>query len=172
MCSSLEGSGEAGDDQDFRQTGPGNLRRPAHGAFLCSIRTLRKEAVQEFTQAKLLQELQGKPDVAKAAGSLNADLADIDLDPFGFSLIEEGLLDRGISFGRVLDFESSCFIHVSNIGDDAMARTTLGPYRLHERPVVVPLAAFVDRDLAEEHAANIQHDSGPRKGEGFHYMDF
>jgi len=83
------GFAEAGDDQDFRQTGPGNLRRPAHGKFVSCIGALWKQTVQEFTEAKLFDEFQGKPDVAKAPGPFNADLADIDLDPLGLVLVEQ-----------------------------------------------------------------------------------
>src|SRR3990172_546052 len=80
---------EARDDQDFRQAGPGNLWRPADLGRIKSSGGLREKTIQEFPQAKLLRELERKPDVAKAPGSLDAHLAYVDLDPLRQRLLEE-----------------------------------------------------------------------------------
>jgi hypothetical protein len=49
------------------------------------------------------------------------------------------------------------FVHVPEIGNDAMPGATFGTDRFYQGPVVVALAVLLNRDLAEKHAANIQH---------------
>ena len=41
-----------------------------------------------------------------------------------------------------------------------MPGATFGTDRFYQSPVVVTLAVLLDRDLAEKHAANIQHRTG------------
>ena len=72
-----------------------------------------------------------------------------------------------MTFGRVLNFESSRLIHVSKIGDDTMAGATLGSYGLHERPIVVSLTVPVEGNSLQKHAANILHDHRPAQGGEF-----
>jgi hypothetical protein len=48
-------------------------------------------------------------------------------------------------------------VHVPEIGNDTMPGATFGADRFYQSPVVVALAVLLNRDLAEEHAANIQH---------------
>jgi hypothetical protein len=72
-----------------------------------------------------------------------------------------------VSLGSFLDTESACFVHVAQVRNDTVARTTLGPNRFNERPVIVTLAVFDDRNLAEKHATNIQHHTGRPQGGRF-----
>ena len=77
-----------------------------------------------------------------------------------------------MSFGGLLDSETPGFVHVTEVGDDPVARTALSPYRLDECPVVVSLAPFINRNLSQKHVPIYDIEKGVRKRQSFHYIDF
>ncbi len=57
----------------------------------------------------------------------------------------------------LLNTKPSGLVHVPEIRNDAMPGATFGADRFYQSPVVVTLAVFLNRDLAEKHVPNIQH---------------
>lgn len=141
---------EAGGDQHLGQPGSRDLGRPPGERIL--LAALRQEPVKELAELEPLHELDGEPDVAKAAAPLQAHLADINLDVFWGRLVKEARLVRRAAFGRRLRLKPAADVHVTEVGNHMMARAPLGADTLNERPVFVPLAVLADCDLAEEHA--------------------
>ena len=74
---------------------------------------------------------------------------------------------RRLHPGRVLNLEPSRFINVAKIGDHTMAGTTRGALQTPRAPSSRDAFHFFDRNSAEEHAANIQHEGSLPQGAEF-----
>ena len=126
------------------------------GDFLAAV---GKRAVEKVLQPQLLDELQAQPRPAEVAAVFDAQAFDIDFDPVWPRIVEELFLAGfRVAFGGVLDAQPMRFIELSEIGDDALSRPTLGAIRLHQRPVGVSFSVLPAITRANEHARIVVFD--------------
>ncbi len=57
-----------------------------------------------------------------------------------------------MSFGCMLNAQPSGFIHITQIGDDTLSRSSLGADRFDDCPIIVALAVLIDGELPEKRA--------------------
>jgi hypothetical protein len=60
----------------------------------------------------------------------------------------------------LLDTEAASFIRIAEVRNNPLARSALSADGFDKRPVDMTRFVFLDRDLAQEHVANIQLRTG------------
>ncbi len=136
---------------------------------------------QELREPQLLPQLQTKITVAKSARALHPNLFHRHPGYIGiighFCFRGEQLQLRALpvlveNLDRLLPTRLSRTVQLPEITECALSRTIRRSNGLHQRPVSVLLAIFMDAKLSQEHAGNLSRLRNANKRVGFHYIHF
>src|SRR5215469_4716293 len=117
-------------DQDLRHYRPGNL-----------FSSCRQRLFQKINQPNLPAQMQPDPGTTKSSLSLHRNPLQIDFDPLWFNIVEQSPLRNGRSTCRLLvNPQTSRSIHLSEVGYDALPRTTRGAISFDRTAVAMPLS--------------------------------
>src|SRR5215469_11150731 len=117
-------------DQDLRHYRPGNL-----------FSSCRQRLFQKINQPNLPAQMQPDPGTTKSSLSLHRNPLQIDFDPLWFNIVEQSPLRNGRSTCRLLvNPQTSRSIHLSEVGYDALPRTTRGAIAFDQSPVAMTLS--------------------------------
>src|SRR5215469_13041181 len=117
-------------DQDLCHHRPGNL-----------FSSCRQRLFQKINQPNLPAQMQPDPWTAKSSLPLYRNPLQIDFDPLWFNIVEQSPLRNGCSTRCLLvNPQTSRSVHLSEVGYDALPRTTRGAIALDQSPVAMTLA--------------------------------
>src|SRR6516165_2880111 len=133
-------------DQDLRHHRPGNL-----------FSSCRQRLFQKIKQPNLPAQMQPDPWTAKSSLPLHRNPLQIDFDPLWFNILEQSSLRNGRGTRRLLvNPQTSRSIHLPEVGDDTLPRTTRGAIALDQSPVAMTLALLRAIAAAQVHEPMLQ----------------
>jgi hypothetical protein len=128
--------------------------------------------LEKLIQVEHLDKLQTQPDIAKPTSSFGPEASDIDLNPLRGAVLKKRRLVTEMIFCRLLEAETSAFIHFAQISHSAVTWTPRRPIGFQQDPVVMGFAVFVPAGFSDEHTKLYIISSILFKRVGLHYMPF